>query len=208
MTPASTFSRRELFRKAAQAGVAVVALPELSRVLGVQRELYAQAGARALTAPEFATLSAICGRIIPNDANGPGAVEAHAPEYIDHALTGALSTTREAYADGLKQIDQVAMAKFAAPFVKLTAAQQDQVLTEQQDSQFFALVRGHTMQGTFCDPLYGGNANFIGWDLIGYPGVRLNVTAAEQNMSTPAARNHKSAYDYLMFSKTATMSGH
>ena len=35
---------------------------------------------------------------------------------------------------------------------------------------FFNLVRAHTIQGTFCDPYYGGNANFVGWDLIGYPG--------------------------------------
>ena len=68
-------------------------------------------------------------------------------------------------------------------------------------SAFFGMLRGHTLQGTFCDPIYGGNANMVGWDLIGYPGVRLSVIAAEQNMSTPAARNHKSAYDYLMFSK-------
>ena len=54
-------------------------------------------------------------------------------------------------------------------------------------SAFFSMVRGHTLQGTFCDPIYGGNANMVGWDLIGYPGVRLSVTAAEQNMSTPAA---------------------
>ena len=39
------------------------------------------------------------------------------------------------------------------------------------------LVRAHTIQGTFCDPYYGGNANFVGWDLIGYPGVRTIATA-------------------------------
>ena len=51
------------------------------------------------------------------------------------------------------------------------------------ETPFFALVRTHTIQGTFCDPAYGGNANFVGWDLIGYPGVRLNVTAADQRMA-------------------------
>jgi gluconate 2-dehydrogenase gamma chain len=35
---------------------------------------------------------------------------------------------------------------------------------------FFNLVRAHTIQGTFCGPYYGGNANFVGWDLIGFPG--------------------------------------
>ena len=44
------------------------------------------------------------------------------------------------------------------------------------------MVRSHTLQGTFGDPYYGGNANFVGWDLIGYPGVRTMVTAADQQL--------------------------
>ena len=44
-------------------------------------------------------------------------------------------------------------------------------------AQFFALVLNHTRQGMFGDPYYGGNANFVGWDLLGYPGVRTMVTA-------------------------------
>ena len=47
------------------------------------------------------------------------------------------------------------------------------------------------MQGTFGDPYYGGNANFVGWDLIGYPGVRLAVTADEQRLdASPDAHAH------------------
>ena len=55
---------------------------------------------------------------------------------------------------------------------------------------FFTLVRTHTIQGTFGDPYYGGNANFVGWDLIGYPGVRLAVTADEQRLKTRAKPEH------------------
>ncbi len=206
MTTEFGFSRRELFKRAGVAGAAIFAMPDLSRVLSLRRELFAQT--RTLTPPEKATLTAMCARIIPTDDNGPGAIEAHAPEYIDHALSGALASSRQAYAEGFAALDVAAQQKFTAPFVKLTPAQQDAILTDVQDTPFFNLVRGHTLQGTFCDPIYGGNTNFVGWDLVGYPGVRLNVTAAEQNMSTPATRNHKSAYDYLMFSKTETMNGH
>ena len=59
---------------------------------------------------------------------------------------------------------------------------------------FFTLVRTHTIQGTFCDPYYGGNANFVGWDLIGYPGIRLAVTADEQRMKARAKPERSSAY--------------
>jgi len=63
---------------------------------------------------------------------------------------------------------------------------------------FFNLVRTHTIQGTFCDPYYGGNANFVGWDLIGYPGLRMAVSSDEQRMSVPK-KVRKSAYDETMF---------
>jgi hypothetical protein len=63
------------------------------------------------------------------------------------------------------------------------------------------LLRAHTIQGTFCDPYYGGNANFTGWDLIGYPGVRISVTADQQNLEARLTPTHKSAYDYAQFAK-------
>jgi gluconate 2-dehydrogenase gamma chain len=192
-------SRRNLFKQAGLAGAAIIALPELTRVL----QFRASAQSQRLTTTEFATLEAICGRIIPTDENGPGAIEARAAHYIDRALAGALASSRQAYADGLASIDAQAQKMAGAPFVKLSAAQQDTVLTAIEQTPFFGLVRGHTLQGTFCDPSYGGNYNLVGWDLIGYPGVRLSVTAAEQNMSTPAKPNRRSAYDYVMFSKVA-----
>jgi gluconate 2-dehydrogenase gamma chain len=145
-------------------------------------------------------------------------VEAHAAYYIDQALGGALAASREHYAQGLAALNSYAHMKMQGPdFVQLAPEQQDEVLRDLESDRatgfpqslspaaFFNLVRGHTLQGTFGDPIYGGNAQMVGWDLIGYPGVRLNVTASEQNMSSPAKPNHKSAYDYLMFSKTGTM---
>ena len=98
-----------------------------------------------------------------------------------------------------------------APFAKLPAADQDAVLTDMEQnraagisggsSQFFNLLRTHTIQGTFCDPFYGGNENFIGWDLIGYPGARVGVSPSLQRMDVKPAPSRKSAYDFGMFSK-------
>ena len=74
---------------------------------------------------------------------------------------------------------------------------------------FFATVLNHTHQGTFGDPYYGGNANFIGWDLIGYPGIRTMVTAADQKSleGHTLKANHKSAYDYESFTKATARAG-
>ena len=37
---------------------------------------------------------------------------------------------------------------------------------------FFDALCLHTRQGMFCDPVYGGNQNRVGWDFIGFPGPK------------------------------------
>lgn len=163
-----------------------------------------------LTAIEAETLGAIAARLIPTDSNGPGATEARAAQYIDRALGGALASFRETYRAGLASLDRYAQSARGSSFARLSAADQDAVLADvernaaagfQQSSAFFNLVLAHTLQGTFCDPYYGGNANFVGWDLVGYPGVRLAVTSDEQKLNARPAPTHMSAYDYRMFSR-------
>jgi gluconate 2-dehydrogenase gamma chain len=194
-------SRRELLKRLGMAGAAVVALPAFDRVLAFQREILSTGAVPAgvLSAPEAATLAAVCARIIPTDESGPGATEARAAEYIDRALRGWLAPSRDAYAAGLSTIDDAARTRAGRRFVDLAPAEQDAVLATLDETPFFVLVRTHTIQGTFCDPAYGGNASFVGWDLIGYPGIRLNVTAADQRMAAPAKPVRRSAYDYAMF---------
>jgi hypothetical protein len=197
-------SRRELLKRLGMAGAAALALPELERVLAFQRDvLKTTTPVGVLSTPERATLHAICARIIPTDSNGPGATEARAADYIDRALGGWLATSRDAYSAGLTAVDEAAIARGGRRFADLAPAEQDAVLTAIEQTPFFALVRAHTIQGMFCDPAYGGNANFVGWDLIGYPGVRLNVTAADQRMASPPKPIRRSAYDYAMFAAGA-----
>ena len=196
-------SRRELFTRLGIAGATALGLPAFDRVLAFQRAT-APAGTPAgvLTPTEAGTLAAVCARIIPSDDNGPGAAEAKAAEYIDRALAGWLASSRDAYTSGLAAIEDAARGRGGRRFIDLAPAEQDAVLTTLDQTPFFALVRTHTIQGTFCDPAYGGNANFVGWDLIGYPGVRLNATAADQRMGAPAKPIRRSAYDYAMFANT------
>jgi gluconate 2-dehydrogenase gamma chain len=191
------FSRREMLKRLGMTGAAVLAFPELGRVLSFQRQVLAQPA--VLSAAESATLKAVCARIIPTDENGPGATEARASTYIERALGGWLASSRAEYAEGLAAVDGAARARGGRPFVELPPSEQDNVLAAIEETPFFALVRAHTIQGTFCDPVYGGNANFVGWDLLGYPGIRLNVTAADQRMSEYATPVRRSAYDYAMF---------
>jgi gluconate 2-dehydrogenase gamma chain len=221
-----TLSRRELLKRvgivgAAAASASVQALaPAAAAAMAppVETPLSPQAGAlprealETFTAVEAATVEAMAARLIPTDENGPGAREARAAHYIDRALGGALASSRETYRSGLSAVDGHARASKGAPFAQLSTEEQDAVLTDMEHnvatgfspdaSTFFNLVRLHTIQGTFSDPYYGGNANFVGWDLIGYPGVRLAVTADDQRLDPNLTPTHKSAYDYAMFSKT------
>ena len=59
---------------------------------------------------------------------------------------------------------------------------------------FFGRVRRLTLEGMFCDPSYGGNKNFAGWDLIRYPGAKLASTPEDQRMKTPAKPYRKALY--------------
>jgi gluconate 2-dehydrogenase gamma chain len=200
----TTVSRRELLRRLGMAGAATLALSELNRVLAFQRSAQQTASAAGvLSRNDAATLAAVCARIIPTDESGPGAAEARAAEYIDRALGGWLASSREEYTEGLRALDAAARSRSSRVFADCAPAEQDAILASLQQTPFFALVRTHTIQGTFCDPAYGGNANFVGWDLIGYPGLRLNVTAAEQRMSVAITPIRRSAYDYAMFAAGA-----
>src|SRR5262244_3223473 len=166
----------------------------------------------SLTPAEAETLRAMIARIIPADENGPGALEARADRFIDRALAGALKNQRSTYVAGLAAVDAYAQSAKGSTFAKLSASDQDFILTEIQfnraagfdgagSGQFFNLVRTHTIQGTFSDPFYGGNENFIGWDLIGYPGARVVVSENLQRMDKKPEPSRKSAYDYPMFNK-------
>ena len=60
-------------------------------------------------------------------------------------------------------------------------------------------MREHALQGMFGDPYHGGNANFVGWDLIQFPGIKLTVPSVEQRIGTKVKPAHKSTTDYAIF---------
>src|SRR6478672_3565612 len=210
-------SRRDLLKRAGAIGAAA-AIPGTAAPDARAAAPEAQAPARReplenLTAAESDILEAIAARLIPSDEHGPGAREARAAHYIDRALGGALASSRQAYASGLAALDRYATSSRGKRFLDLSNTDKDSVLIDVEtgaatgftgsSAQFFGLVLNHTRQGMFGDPYYGGNANFVGWDLLGYPGIRTMVTPADQkaleaHQLTP---NHKSAYDYETFNK-------
>jgi len=218
-------SRRNLFKHVGIAGAAAALSgapavePSLAQTPAAQTPAAPprREALETLTAAEGDTLEAIVARLIPSDENGPGAAEARTAHYIDRALAGPLRASRTGYADGLAALDAYSQSKRGAPFARLSASDQDAMLTDLEKNvatgftpnaaAFFTLLRTHTIQGTFCDPYYGGTANFVGWDLIGYPGIRLTVTADEQRMKTRAKPERASAYADAGFAMTGATKG-
>jgi gluconate 2-dehydrogenase gamma chain len=129
------------------------------------------------------TITAFAERLMPGAPGKPGATEAGVLNYIDLALSGAYADLQEFYRQGLTQLDAHCTKAYSKPFRSLTAAQQDETITALQGGKapefvwptpqaFFNTVRTHTMEGMFADPIYGGNKNFAGWRLVGFPGAQ------------------------------------
>jgi gluconate 2-dehydrogenase gamma chain len=205
-------TRREMLRQLGGAIGLAAGLPLAARAQARTQGLSGVADALvSLTAAEAKTLRAIISRIIPSDENGPGGLEARADRFIDRALAGALKNQKAAYSAGLAAVDGYSQSLKGRPFADLAPNDQDAILTDMQSNRangfdggsglFFNLVRTHTIQGTFSDPFYGGNENFVGWDLVGYPGARVVVSANLQRMDVKPEPSRKSAYDYGMFTK-------
>ena len=158
-----------------------------------------------LTTEESLVLEALCDRLIPSDENGPGALEARAAHYIDRTLASHNRGDRDHYLLSLSAINRHSIETYQKDFSALTTSEQDAVISVLQSgeisgcspdsSAFFNLVRNHTIDGTFCDPYYGGNKDFVGWDMLRYPGVRLGASDQDVRMGSALAPTHQSAYD-------------
>ena len=144
------------------------------------------APARALAASERKILDAFVDRLIPADELGPGALQGGAAEYIDRCLADYLAAEKDSIVAGLHSLPE--------GFADLSPEKRDAVLTSIQNQPFFNRVRRLTLEGMFGDPHYGGNVNFVGWDLIKYPGPRPAVAPEDQKMGVEIKPYHRSAW--------------
>lgn len=164
-----------------------------------------------LTGGEAVIAEAAMGRIFPSDAARPGAREAGTVLYLDRALAGAEAHLQGVYRAGLKRLDAVAKVRFGAGFAAITPKQQDEMIGAMAGAQldgfgegpsaleFFELLRAHTIEGMFSDPVHGGNREFTGWKLLGYHGPQPSYSHAEQQLDAKIVRDRIfSAADYPM----------
>ncbi|ARK20885.1 gluconate 2-dehydrogenase subunit 3 family protein [Sporosarcina ureae] len=83
------------------------------------------------------------------------------------------------FINGLRAMDMESQKRFDTNFIKATEDQQLEIMTDFADDKvevkgitskaFFALLRSTTLEGAYCDPLYGGNRDMKGWKMKEYP---------------------------------------
>jgi gluconate 2-dehydrogenase gamma chain len=90
-------------------------------------------------------------------------------------------TPAELYRTALRGIHDDLQRTRQTTFDKLSGDDQDAYLTELQTSSrdlagvpsnvFFESLLSMTIEGYFCDPVYGGNKDMAAWKMIGFPGA-------------------------------------
>lgn len=114
-------------------------------------------------------IEAVAAQIIPSD-DAPGARQAQVVYFIDHVLVTFDRDKQPAYTQGLKDLRHRTQELFpsANRFSSLSPSQQVQVLTAIEKTDFFELIRLHTIMGYLSRPEYGGNHDQAGWKLVGF----------------------------------------
>ena len=197
-------SRREFLTRAAAGAGAVAGVGLAGEAAAGSQEQHNDTSAPAAAQPrpdgqrhgaffnhdEAAAMAAFTDRLMPGAPGKPGARDAGVLNYIDLALAGAYADLQDFYRRGLAQLDEHCRKTYDKSFVGLGTAQQDDVIRALEEGtaggftwptaqEFFNTVRTHTMEGMFADPVYGGNRDFAGWRLVGFPGAQPIFTPAD-----------------------------
>ncbi len=118
---------------------------------------------------DAAEIAAIAAQILPSD-DGPGATEAGVIYFIDRALTSFDQDKQDVYRNGLRDIENIRKRMFppAESITSLSNQQQIELIRSIEKSDFFEVIRVHTLLGFLGNPSYGGNRGKVGWIYIGF----------------------------------------
>jgi gluconate 2-dehydrogenase gamma chain len=122
-----------------------------------------------LTAAQARDVDAIASQIVPSGAT-PGAHEAGVVYFIDHVHAGLWQERGPEFVAGLTDF-QAKCAKHhagVAQFADLSVDDQTAYLKHMENTPFFGGMRFLTVLGLLALPTYGGNADKLGWKLVGF----------------------------------------
>jgi gluconate 2-dehydrogenase gamma chain len=124
---------------------------------------------KILNAAQARDVEAIAAQIVPS-GDTPGAREAGVVYFIDHVHAGPYAGSRDEFLAGLAafQDDFAQRQPDAGSFADLDAAAQLAHLKSVEATPFFGRMKFLTLLGLLALPSYGGNADKLGWKLVGF----------------------------------------
>ena len=148
-----------------------------------------KSGFRFFTAEEAADVIAFGAHIIPTD-DTPGATEAHAVYFIDHAVIEFVPADQPRVRAAIRTLNEMVAKESPVRFAQLSSAKQLEVMKKfeasfpatgggydpsnngmnSSGSNYFELLRTYIITGFLSDPDLGGNRDMIGWKVIGFDG--------------------------------------
>jgi gluconate 2-dehydrogenase gamma chain len=151
---------------------ALAALPEVLSALQHAHTVKDSSTANFLTLDPATAgeIEAIAAQIIPSSIDGAGAREAGVIYFIDRALSTFAADDVDTYRTGMLELQQKRQELFpdSTAIAVLSAEQQQTLIRAIETSDFFDLLRTHTVLGFLGNPSYGGNRGGVGWQQIGF----------------------------------------
>lgn len=97
---------------------------------------------------------------------------------------GPVTGLIEKYESWLDAIDQTARKSEGGAFASLDPSTRLKML-QQADAEFLSTLYAHAVEGTYGDPVYGGNYDELGWAAIDYEGDRQPIGYTAKQMAHP-----------------------
>jgi hypothetical protein len=119
-------------RPAAQPNTPARQVPQQPQEIGqlavTQPDLIAETGQRFFTADQFGALQKLAAVLMPPLKGKPGALDAHAPEFLDFLIGVSPADRQSLYRNGLDALNRAAQQQFHTTFQVLEGAQVDAII--------------------------------------------------------------------------------
>ncbi|MFV0476341.1 MAG: gluconate 2-dehydrogenase subunit 3 family protein [Parahaliea sp.] len=178
----NSLSRRNFVQLGTAFGTALLVFAQSPRPLAAAAAAVS-GNPEAFDQAQWASVEAITACIVPTD-HEPGALEANCVNFIDKVLVREDAALLPLYQAAITALDKEAQLHFGRSFANADENERNQLLelfeankvSHWPDTlainpqQFLQTVIVHTLMGFLASPEYGGNRQYSGWKVVGYPG--------------------------------------
>jgi Gluconate 2-dehydrogenase subunit 3 len=158
--PEGDLTRRELLKAAAAAAAAVPLVPGEALAASIA---VPTGTPRFFTRAQYALVDELTEILIPTDEHSGGARAAGVAAYIDSRLADAVELEpKQQFLAGLARVDQIAHETKGGPFMSLTPADREAIVTkiaseesapESAEGKFFVQLKRHTVRGYYSSKI-------------------------------------------------------